>query len=160
MDMMNNCGNIDEIIMEFLTGKKIPETNEDYLVYEQEKIFKSFLTDKKFKRKELFPINQWKKALNELLPCEFKDLLSTLNLIDIQLTEKIDYNRIIEECYNNITKICDFAIMFKEKREIIDKPFPPVVIANIYKHLAIGLIAEVEKFHYYTSDRQLKVNIM
>lgn len=135
-----------------------PRNSEEFMEAETYKIFKKYLQGDK-PRCDLFPLDQWKQALYEFLPDQLKDMINQIDLIDYPLEEKIDYNKILEEIYHNIKEIKQFAIKYIEIKNNADFFIPPVQNANVLNHLAIGIIAEKEKYNYYSNERGLKINI-
>ena len=151
--------NFNNHLMQFLIGNKLlPSTPSEHLEANEYKVFKEFLTDNKFKRKDLFPTSQWLKTLKLYLPEQLKYLADYVKLIDSPMKEVENYDKVLEEYYHNVKEIYTFALLFiKEKNKGVDF-YEPVVINNVLKHIAIGLVSEVERYKYYKSRKEMKLN--
>lgn len=151
--------NFNNMVMDSLVGSDpIPISYDDYLESEQYKILKNFLTHEQRERRELFPISQWKEALELYLPDQLKYLIKYINLIDINIEDHTEYNKIVEECYYNITEIQRFATLFIKAKDKSDIEYNPIQIGNVFKHLSTGLISEVSKLKYYSEERSRKLS--
>ena len=147
-------------LMDYFTGDNPkPITSEEYLESEEYKILRNYLSNEKYARFELYNNEQWKKALFEYLPDNLKPLIQYINLMDYQIKTVESYDKIVEEFHYNINQIYDFALLFLSEKNKGDVLYEPIQIANVLKHLAIGIISEVNKYNFYRTNKNIKANI-
>lgn len=147
-------------LIDSLVGQDPLPTNEfEEIEASSYDFLKKYLSNEEYKRMELFPTKQWLKALYLYLPQKFHYLADDINLLDSPLKEVEDHDKIIEEFFHNTKEIHDFSIKFiKEKNKYLDE-ISPIDIANVLKHIAMGLVAEASRVRFYKNMRKEKIKI-
>lgn len=163
MSNENTCNifkDFNRNLMDYFTGDNPrPSTSEEYLESEEFKILRNFLSNDQYMRHDLYNNEQWKKTLFEYLPDRMKPMIQHINLMDYQMKKVESYDKIVEEFHYNIGQIYNFALLFINEKNKGEDLYEPVQIANVLKHLAIGLVSEVNKYNYYKTNKHIKANV-
>ena len=158
--MCEQINDFEHDLIDSLVGQDPIPTNEfEEIEAASYKFLKEFLSGEEYRRAELFPTGEWIKALYIYLPKKFHYLADEINLLDSPLKDVEDHDKVIEEFFHNTKEIHDFSIRFiNEKNKYLDE-ISPIDIANVLKHIAMGLVAETSRVRFYKNMRKEKIKI-
>lgn len=160
MEQICKTNEFDHRLIDSLVGQDPLPTNEfEEIEASSYKFLKKYLSGEEYRRAELFSTGQWLKALYQYLPEKFHALADEINLLDSPLKNVEDHDKVIEEFFHNTKEIHDFSIRFiKEKNKYLDE-ISKIDVANVLKHIAMGLVAESSRVRFYKNMRKQKLNI-